>query len=72
MAEDEESRPTNPRDSDSGEKGKSVASGVTPDFAGHVTPDLTVTKLESLNSNIFAITQTEGAKHVDSNNIVRP
>ena len=68
-AEDEESRPTNPRLNDSDEKGKNVDSGVTTDFAGCDNEEVTVTNLQYLSFNvkntIHENTRTEGAGHVD-------
>ena len=72
LIKDEEIRPTNPWVNDSGEKGKSVDLGVTVEFVGPVTSDVTVTKLKILISNVPANTQTKGTGHVDSKDFNGP
>jgi len=75
-AEDEESRPRNPRLNDSGEKGTSVDSGVIADFVGHNNSDMTITNLKNLNPNlkhiVHANTRTEGDGYIDVKDVNGP
>ena len=61
-----------PRLNNSGEKGKSVHSGVTAEFVGRANSDMTVTKSKILISNVRANTRTEGAGHIDSKDFNGP
>ena len=67
-ADDENRGSTNPRDSDNSEKGKSMESGSSQDFAEQLISDIAVTDLENSKSNVSAITWTENAEHVDIKN----
>ena len=71
-AEDEKKCPTNPRESDSSEKGKSKESGSSPEFVEQLITSLAVTDLENSKSNGYAITRTEDAEHRDIKNINGP
>ena len=72
VAEDDNRCSTNPKESNSSEKGKSKELGGNPDFAEQLITNLAVTDLENSNSNVLTITRTKDVEHVDIKNINGP